>query len=102
MRTGIPDGCKLPRGCLESNLDPLSEKSTLLTTERSLQPIANSHIHPRTNSLEAVPPTVAGPLLVMKTLSHRHAGGQPDVGNASIRDLFSMTLECVKLAVKGS
>lgn len=102
MRTGIPDGCKLPCGCLESNLDPLSEKSMLVSTEPSLQLIANSRIHPRTNSLEAVPPTVAGPLLVMKTFPHRRAGGQSDVGNASIRDLFSMTLECDKLAVKGS
>jgi hypothetical protein len=37
--TGVTDGCELPFGCLELNLDPLQEQHELLTTEQFLKPM---------------------------------------------------------------
>ena len=33
----VPDCCKLPRGCWESNQSPIKEQPVFLTTEPSLQ-----------------------------------------------------------------
>jgi hypothetical protein len=38
LGTGITDGCELPCGCLELNLDALQEQPVLPTTEPSPQP----------------------------------------------------------------